>query len=212
MHACRAVFVSLLGLGLTPACGLDGDLPSLAVEEAEIDGSCKLAQQLARARAATAKYHNVAVAEAEGFVSTERCVFDPVLGTMGIHFVHGPRLEDQAIRLAEPEALLYLPQHGKLRLVAIEYVQVILIDGDPYMGCGIENNSCPPANPPPPPTLYEGVVFDGPMAGHEPGMPWHYDLHVWLWARNPAGMFTPFNPALSCEQGATRALQELPDQ
>jgi hypothetical protein len=38
------------------------------------------------------------------------------------------------------------------------------------------------------------------MAGHEEGMPWHYDLHVWLYADNPSGMFTPYNPALECPE------------
>jgi len=197
MHARIASFASLVGLGLAPACSLDDEL--LQSREAEIGGFDTLAQQLAAARAATAKYHNAAAAEADGFGSTEECVSDPVLGTMGLHFVHGARLADPAVKIEAPEALLYLPQNGKPRLVAIEYVQLILIDGVPYMGCGVGINSCPPANPPPPPALYEGIAFNGPMAGHEPGMPWHYDLHVWLWAQNPAGMFTPFNPALSCE-------------
>jgi hypothetical protein len=29
-------------------------------------------------------------------------------------------------------------------------------------------------------------------------MPVHYDLHVWLYADNPSGLFAPFNPSLSC--------------
>jgi hypothetical protein len=29
-------------------------------------------------------------------------------------------------------------------------------------------------------------------------MPWHYDLHVWLWEDNPTGLFAMFNPAISC--------------
>ena len=41
-------------------------------------------------------------------------------------------------------------------------------------------------------------AFDGPMEGHAPGMPWHYDLHVWIWKPNKSGMFTQFNPGLSC--------------
>lgn len=109
------------------------------------------------------------------------------------------RTADPEVRVEEPEALLYLPKDGKLRLVAIEHVQLIVIHGEPYRGCGIEDSTCPPANPPPAPSLYDGVVFDGPMAGHVPEMPWHYDLHAWIWADNPAGMFAPFNPALSCE-------------
>jgi hypothetical protein len=29
-------------------------------------------------------------------------------------------------------------------------------------------------------------------------MPVHYDLHVWLWQDNPAGMFALFNPTVTC--------------
>ena len=38
------------------------------------------------------------------------------------------------------------------------------------------------------------MPFDGPMLGHEPGMPIHYDLHAWLWKQNPSGMFARWNP------------------
>ena len=37
------------------------------------------------------------------------------------------------------------------------------------------------------------------MPGHLPGMPWHWDLHVWVWANNPSGTFAQWNPALSCD-------------
>lgn len=43
-----------------------------------------------------------------------------------------------------------------------------------------------------------GQPFDGPMPGHEPGMPVHYDLHVWVGRANPAGVFSPWNPKVSC--------------
>jgi hypothetical protein len=43
-----------------------------------------------------------------------------------------------------------------------------------------------------------GRPFDGPMLGHEPGMPPHYDLHVWVWQANPEGIFAPFNPNVTC--------------
>jgi hypothetical protein len=29
-------------------------------------------------------------------------------------------------------------------------------------------------------------------------MPIHYDLHVWVWDHNPSGMFTQWNPTVSC--------------
>ena len=43
-----------------------------------------------------------------------------------------------------------------------------------------------------------GIPFDGPMAGHAPGMPMHYDLHVWAWRANPAGTFEEWNPHVHC--------------
>ena len=47
-----------------------------------------------------------------------------------------------------------------------------------------------------------GQTFQGPMPGHVPGMPWHWDLHVWIWAPNPSGTFAQWNPRLSCPAGA----------
>ena len=47
------------------------------------------------------------------------------------------------------------------------------------------------------PTLF-GQPFDGPMAGHEPGMPAHFDLHVWLYEKNPTGELSAWNPRVTC--------------
>jgi hypothetical protein len=43
-----------------------------------------------------------------------------------------------------------------------------------------------------------GRAFDGPMAGHGPDQPPHYDLHVWTWRVKPAGLFAAYNPNLIC--------------
>jgi hypothetical protein len=37
-----------------------------------------------------------------------------------------------------------------------------------------------------PPSIF-GQNFEGPMDGHAPGEPAHYDKHVWLWKANPKG-------------------------
>jgi len=50
----------------------------------------------------------------------------------------------------------------------------------------------------PAPTIF-GQMMNGPMPGHEPGMPWHYDFHVWLWQANPNGIFEEYNPNIRCE-------------
>ena len=47
------------------------------------------------------------------------------------------------------------------------------------------------------PSLF-GRAFEGPMPGHGPVMPVHYDMHAWVAEENPSGLFALFNPALSC--------------
>jgi hypothetical protein len=32
----------------------------------------------------------------------------------------------------------------------------------------------------------------------------HFDRHVWLYKANPKGVFTPFNPAVTCEHAKNR--------
>ena len=58
-----------------------------------------------------------------------------------------------------------------------------------------------------------GRPFDGPMHGHEPLMPkdlHHYDLHVWLWKENPAGLFSPPIPRSRARAMATRSRRKRP--
>lgn len=42
----------------------------------------------------------------------------------------------------------------------------------------------------PAPTIF-GQAFDGPMPGHNPEMPWHYDIHVWIFETNSADCSRP---------------------
>jgi hypothetical protein len=38
----------------------------------------------------------------------------------------------------------------------------------------------------------------------------HYDLHVWLWKHNPAGLFAPTNPNVKCPKGAYTLQEKSP--
>jgi hypothetical protein len=106
---------------------------------------------------------------------------------MGFHYVNPQRAMDPAIDLTAPEILLYASVNGNLKLVGVEY----------FYGVGAPDAPVP--NPAPPAPVLFGLPFDGPMLGHEPGMPPHYDLHVWVWQANPSGIFAPFNPNVSCQ-------------
>jgi hypothetical protein len=139
---------------------------------------------LRRARAATRRFRSVEVAREAGYAATGECVQDPKYGGMGIHYAHPDLLADGELDITKPEILVYQPlPSGKLRLGAIEYFQA---DADQDL-----------ATDPDRPSLF-GLPFDGPMLGHEPGMPIHYDLHVWLYRHNPAGRFAMWNPRVHC--------------
>lgn len=134
-------------------------------------------RQLAEVRKATAKYHDVNVALADGYVPAPTCAAHPELGGMGFHYIKPSLAADLQSDPSQPELLLYAPSDEGLKLVGVEYFQADAGQGKP--------------------TLF-GRNFDGPMPGHEPGMPVHYDLHVWLWEHNPAGMFAEWNVNVKC--------------
>jgi hypothetical protein len=134
-------------------------------------------KQLAAVRQATAKYHDVSQALADGYIPVSPCEAHHGLGTMGIHYLNPALAMDLALDPLAPELLLYVPSGNGLRLVAVEYFVADV--GQPH------------------PSLF-GLPFDGPMPGHTPDMPVHYDLHVWLWQANPDGMFAQWNPSLHC--------------
>jgi hypothetical protein len=135
-------------------------------------------------RRATARYHSFQAAEADGYtVAGEPCVESPA-GVMGIHAINPALMADAAIDPLQPEIVLYVPKaNGKLRAIGLEYWKA---DADGDLSTDEDR-----------PSLF-GQPFDGPMPGHNPGMPVHYDLHVWLFDKNPSGFFAPFNPELSC--------------
>ena len=136
-------------------------------------------QQLAQVRRATAKYHNVENAIADGYIAAPHCIEHPALGGMGYHYANPGLLMDGALDPLRPELLLYAPSgNGGMKLVGVEYM--VSDVGQAH------------------PTLF-GRQFDGPMPGHEPGKPVHYDLHAWVWQGNPAGIFSQFNPNVSCD-------------
>lgn len=161
-------------------------------------GAGPLDPDLRAVRAAVAKYHSYDQALAAGYSAAgEPCVASPA-GAMGIHAVNPGLLASGANDPLEPPILLYAPRDdGSLRLVGVEYFMVALANTEagpaPWF-----------ASDPPPlgffnaaPSIF-GQTFDGPMPGHGPEMPWHYDLHAWVIEANPLGVFAPFNPSVSC--------------
>ena len=142
-----------------------------------------IARQLDAVRQATAPYQSVDNARADGYVAGGPCDSTPQ-GGMGFHYPRPPLLADPQLDPLKPEILLYAPAAGGgLTLVGVEYWKA---DADQNLETDDDR-----------PVLF-GRAFDGPMRGHIPGMPIHYDLHVWIGKRNPTGMFAQWNPAVTC--------------
>ena len=135
-------------------------------------------------RQATKPFKNVDAAKSAGYGLFHGCVSGPQEGAMGIHYVHGDLVGDGEIDASHPEALIYEIRDGRLQLVGVEYV-VIAEAWD--------------ANHEMPPTLM-GQVFHYVSAPNRYKIPAFYELHVWAWKDNPNGMFTDWNPKVSCEK------------
>lgn len=168
-------------------------------------------------RAATEKYRDVNVALAEGYIrdpfdlcDTAEMMGRPAeLGAMGIHYFRpdllgitappNPRVSGNGTHtdFLQPAILIYEPQADhSLELVAVEN----LAFADAWRAAG---NTAPPT--------FHGVPYDhmldNPATEIDEAHKFveHYDRHVWLYRENPNGMFTPFNPNVSCTHhtGAT---------
>jgi hypothetical protein len=178
--------VALLALPLVQAPGAQAQAPA----------------ELERVRAALDKYRDPIVAIHDGYFSTLACVEFPEAGRagqlqypaggMGVHFLN-LGLVGQQLDSLRPQVLIYEPQGDSLRLAAAEwFVPSAAVRVRPQMF---------------------GHPFDGPMEGHHPIMPpelHHWDLHVWLWKANPAGVFSPTNPSVQCPKRAYTFQESAP--
>jgi hypothetical protein len=146
---------------------------------------------LSRARAATAKYQRLGVAQRAGYglltdAAGIACIDNPGVGGMGVHYVNGVLVGDADVHPTTPEALVYEPQrNGRMRLVALEYVV--------FQAAWDAAHDAPP--------MLFGREFMLTPAGNRYGLPPFYALHAWVWKHNPRGMFDDWNPLVSCHLG-----------
>jgi hypothetical protein len=155
---------------------LAAGVPSAQAANPAADGG------LTAARAISKHYQSEAVAIEKGFARTDHCIEVSHLGGMGYHYVNVARV-DTRLEPGRPEVMLYKDGPQGRELTGIEY---LVVDQDQDLSTDEDR-----------PELW-GHKFDGPMPGHESGMPVHYDLHVWAWHDNPDGAFSTWNPAISC--------------
>ena len=199
----KAVIATLIGLGFATAAA--------AVKTTRPESTTTPEPSLNELRTATAKYKDVKVALAEGYVRDPGNMCDAAemmgrpkeLGVMGIHFFRpdllgitgppNPKVSGTGTYtdFNKPAILIYEPQADEsLQLVAVE--NLVFIKAWEAAG-----NKAPPT--------YQGVPYDTMVDdpnteideahNFEP----HYDRHVWVHRDNPKGMFAQFNPNATCK-------------
>jgi hypothetical protein len=147
-------------------------LLAMAAASAQAANSNPLADKV---RTALDRFKDVNVAVEEGY-SPIPCASGVDGGAMGIHYVNGAYLKDDAVDLNKPEAVMYEPMpDGKLALIAVEYITT-------KGPASLENHL---------------LSFTGTPNRY--GLPAFYQLHVWAWKPNPAGAFADMNMNVSCE-------------
>lgn len=178
--------------------------------------------ELARVIAATNQYRDVEVALQAGYISSvdmgAGCStasgggHPSQLGAMGIHFVQLAGFGEPDVDFENPNILVYIPKEdmpsctystgevlsneacrNNLSLAAVEelvFAHLIPADNGEYW------NNVP---------HFGGQDFyylhDNPettWVDEAHGFPPHYALHIWLFENNPAGLYSPWNPNVSC--------------
>ncbi len=134
-------------------------------------------------RIATRQFIDVNLAAAANYHPAFGCVSGPDHGAMGVHYINGDLVGDGEVDASHPEALIYEPSNGGLRLVGVEFI----VDAATWM----KNHPSPP--------MLEGQAFQLVNSPNRYGLAAFFELHVWAWRDNPNGAFVDWNTKVSCE-------------
>jgi hypothetical protein len=138
-----------------------------------------------KVRNATARYLDLNVALAEGFVPATPCVSGPDTGAMGVHFVLPARISGGVLNAEQPEALIYEPMAGgAMRLVGVEFIVLESVWAANNPAGGV-------------PAL-DGNLLNYISAPNRYGLPAFYEIHVWAWQDNPKGSYADWNTRVTC--------------
>ena len=162
---------------LSPNAGMATQAPA-AINES-------VASQIAQLRRLVAPFHDFQTASDAGWsAQITPCLKEgdlpstPGSGAMGQHWGNLAFIQDGGVvNLVQPELLLYEPEkNGKLRFVGVEYI--VPFADHPATAAA--------------PTLLGHEFAQVPEFGV-------WGLHIWEGRHNPSGIFTPWNPKVSCD-------------
>lgn len=134
----------------------------------------------------TARFKDVAVAQAEGYSLLFGCVSGPDSGAMGLHYVNLDLVNQGVIDATRPQIVIYEPlPDGRLQLVGADF----LVFADQW------DKNHPKQGAP----QLMGQLFHYFEYPNRFGLPAFYTLHVWAWKDNPNGAFVNWHPNVSCQ-------------
>jgi hypothetical protein len=180
---------SILSLALLS--GLTATAPLLAADDNATQdsvhshghGFAAPAKLVELVRNATSQYIDVNIATADQYKPMFGCVSGPDHGAMGVHYIKGALVGDGEIDASKPEALIYEPWEGRLRLVGVEFI----VDAATWLA----HHDGPP--------VLEGQMFQLVNSPNRYGLAAFFELHVWAWRENPNGAFVDWNTRVTCE-------------
>jgi hypothetical protein len=156
-----------------------------AAIQAPASFSASAASQIAQLRRLVAPFHDFQKASDAGWSAPiTPCLVDadlpsqPGSGAMGLHYGNLAYIQDGGVvNLLQPELLLYEPEkNGKLRFVGVEYI--VPFADHPATAAA--------------PTLLGHAFSQVPEFGV-------WGLHIWVGRHNGSGIFSPWNPKVSCD-------------
>jgi hypothetical protein len=166
-------------------------------------------EPLAPLRKLTAPFHDIEFAQRSGYslfkapplTSPDGCISSAADGGMGYHYTRGNNLADDSVSLLDPEFIVYAPtqvgQPGsrtKRQLAAFDYFI-------PYSAKwpGPTDPAFQRA-----PTLHDfSTMQDLPNVTFAPSRFDGWMFHIWLWEKNPGGMFANWNTAVPLCQSSS---------
>jgi hypothetical protein len=185
------VAVAVLAVGTTAALAAGGTQRGAHGRTSAVP----LAQSLAAARLATAKYvTNLGRAKADGYR-----IITPMIPNMGYHFLN-PKIA--GFDVTKPAILVYEKRGATWQLGALEWVFTAKPKTPPLPGarygafgaaCHYGDGTFEPA------ASQDDCAKTSPQSGAAFGF-WHPNLvtlHVWLWYPNPSGIYSGTNPLVT---------------
>lgn len=158
--------------------------PAQADHEHVDHGHAAPARLVQIVRDATRHFLDVNNTKWAGYAPAFGCVSGPDHGAMGVHYINGDLVSDGQIDASQPEALIYEPSRGGMRLVGVEYI----VDAKTWLDA---HENTPP--------MLEGQAFQLVGSPNRYALQPFFELHVWAWRDNPNGAFVDWNTRVTCE-------------